>query len=77
VRNPAYRRRLPGADLNVQVTAAGVRFDISNKKALAAHSFFTGAGIRFMVAMGITKCYATFYRWFYPRQPAFTDYQVG
>ena len=80
VRNHTYRRCQEPSCLTVQVTVVGVRFELSrraNKKALAAHSFHTGAGLRFLVTLGVAKRPHTFYRWLHSRLPDFADYQVG
>ena len=79
VRDHTYHRCQEPSYLTVQVTVVVVRFELSqraNKKTLAAHSFHAGAGLRFLVTLGVAKCPHTVYRWLHSRLHDLADYQV-
>ena len=65
--------------IKIQVTVVGVRFELSrwvNKKVLAAHSFHTSTGLRFLVNVGVAKRPPAFYRWIHSGVLAFANYKV-
>jgi len=75
-----YRRCRWLSHFTGSLTAVGVRFELSrraNKKTLAAHSFHTGAGLRFLITLDVAKRPPAFYRWLHSRLPDVADYQVG